>query len=82
MVARTKLTKEGRVLIPAEMRRDLNLKPGDEVVIMVTDEGLRLTTQEALLEWARERLKDAPSVETFIAKRREEARREHEKFDS
>lgn len=40
--------KKGQVTLPIEVRRKLNLKKGDLVAIIETDEGVLITPQEAL----------------------------------
>lgn len=38
------LDKSGRVLIPAEYRRQLGLKPGDELLVRIQDGEIHLST--------------------------------------
>ena len=40
---RSKVADAGRVVIPAEFRKALGLKEGDEVVVSQDDHGLRIT---------------------------------------
>ena len=41
---KTKLGKGGRVVIPVEYRRELGVEPGDEIILHLDEEGLRLYT--------------------------------------
>ncbi len=44
--ATTRLGTGGRLVIPGRLRRAVGLAPGDEVVIVLDDQGLRLLTVE------------------------------------
>jgi len=39
---RTKLSKDGRIILPAKCRQMLHLKPFDDIIIFVDDHQLRL----------------------------------------
>jgi AbrB family looped-hinge helix DNA binding protein len=41
---KTKLGKGGRIVIPTEYRRELGVEPGDEIILHLDEEGLRLYT--------------------------------------
>ena len=43
-VFKTKLGKGGRIVIPTEYRRELGVEPGDEIILHLDEEGLRLYT--------------------------------------
>ncbi|MBN9520121.1 AbrB/MazE/SpoVT family DNA-binding domain-containing protein [bacterium] len=48
---RVRITAGGRIVIPAEVRQDLGVKEGDELLLSVDESGVRLTTyRNALLE--------------------------------
>lgn len=81
MVSRTKLTREGRVLIPAEFRRALELEPGDEVVLVLDDGEVRMTTHGTALARLRELATGLPSVDEFMELRRRQAQLEEEKHE-
>jgi AbrB family looped-hinge helix DNA binding protein len=72
----------GRLVIPAEFRRDLGLTPGALVVISETDEGdLRISTPAAGLRRARELVRRYVQpgdslADELLADRRREAERE------
>lgn len=72
---------QGRVVIPAEMRRILEIQPGETLMAHVEEDRLVLERREQILERLRGELRGtAPAgtsmVEELIAERRAEARRE------
>jgi AbrB family looped-hinge helix DNA binding protein len=77
-----RINKQGRLVIPAECRAAIGLKPGEEVLIEPVGEGeLRLLTKRQAIRKAREIVarrvpNGAGLVDEFIAERREEAARE------
>lgn len=76
-----KMGERGRVVIPAEARRNLGLEQGDDLLLEVTDGGeLHLLPLAARVERLRGAWKDlAPGrslADELIAERREEAKRE------
>lgn len=79
-VANTKMGPGGRVVIPAECRRELGLKPGDRLVAIVESGSVRLMTRREALRQARELVaKHAGKrdlVAELLADRRHEAERE------
>ena len=79
--ARTRVNENGRVVIPASFRERLGIRIGDEVVLRIEDDELRITTMKRNIERAqrlvRKHLKPGGSlVDDLIAERREAARRE------
>ena len=72
--------RQGRIVIPAEIRRELALKEGDELIALVEQGELLLLTRDQL--WARLRaaFANVPAgvslADELVAERREEARRE------
>ncbi len=42
--ARTRMNENGRLVIPAPFRKALGINPGDEVVLRLEDDELRITT--------------------------------------
>lgn len=48
----TKLSPGGRVVIPAEYRRVLGLKEGDELILTLEDGTIRIDTRRSLLRQA------------------------------
>lgn len=78
-----KMSEGGRVVVPVEIRKALNIKDGDTVLWELRDGEARLTTRRARLERARALVdKYCPAkpgesvVDEFIAERRAEASRE------
>jgi AbrB family looped-hinge helix DNA binding protein len=79
--ARIRVNENGRIVIPAQFRKALGIKAGDEVVLMIENNELRVTTQQRRIQKARERaqryLKPGVSLaEELIADRRQAAKDE------
>lgn len=79
--ARLKVNENGRVVIPAAFRKALGINVGDEIILRVEDDELRITTLKKRLERAqrlvRKYIKPGTSLsDELIAERRREARRE------
>jgi len=78
---RTRVSQNGRIVIPAAFREALGINEGDEVVLRLDDKELRITTKQLRIRRAQERarryLKPGTSLaKELIAERREEAKRE------
>lgn len=78
---RTRLGKGGRVVIPAEYRRELRLAEGDQVVLQVVDGQIQLTPLDEAIRRAQALIRkhvpaDVSLVDELIADRRAEASRE------
>ncbi|HMD86000.1 MAG TPA: AbrB/MazE/SpoVT family DNA-binding domain-containing protein [Terriglobia bacterium] len=78
---RTRVGEKGRVVIPASFREALDVKVGDEVVLRIEDNELRLSTLKGRLARAqrllRRFIKPGRSLaKELIAERREAARNE------
>jgi AbrB family looped-hinge helix DNA binding protein len=78
---RVRVNENGRVVIPAPVRQALGIKPGDEVVLRVEDDELRITTMKHRIERAkqliRKHVKPGTSlVDDLIVERRKAAKRE------
>ncbi len=77
---RVKLDKQGRVLIPAEIREQLGLEPGGTLLMRVEGERLILWTPAAGWRMAQaiasQYAPDRSMVDELIAERRAEAERE------
>jgi len=78
---RMRINENGRVVIPASFRKRLGIRPGDEVVLQIQDDELRITTLKRNIERAqrlvRKHVKQGTSlVDELIAERREAARNE------
>ena len=79
--ARTRVNQNGRVVIPASFRKALGINVGDEVVLRIADDELRISTLKRRIERAqrlvRRHAKPGTSlVDELIAERREAARHE------
>ena len=78
---RARITEGGRVVIPAEFRRQLDLQPGAEVILDVTDGELRIRSLRRAIERAqtlvRRHVPEGVSLaDELVRERREAARRE------
>jgi AbrB family looped-hinge helix DNA binding protein len=79
--ARTRLNENGRLVIPASIRRALGFESGDEIVLLIEDGELRLTTAQKRAERAQQLFKKYVGEgvclsDELIADRRREAARE------
>lgn len=77
--ARLRVNENGRVVIPAAFRKALGIKAGDELVLRIEDEELRITTLKHRLERARRRIRryvkrGRSLADELIAERREAAK--------
>lgn len=78
---RLRVNENGRVVIPASFRKALGISVGDELLLRIEDDELRITTLKRRLERAqrllRRHVKPGTSlVDELIAERREAARNE------
>lgn len=76
-----RVNENGRVVIPASFRKRLGIRIGDEVVLRIEGDELRISTLKRNIERAqrlvRKHVKSGTSlVDELIAERREAARRE------
>ena len=73
---------QGRIVIPAAVRKALSLRPGDTLLARVEDGRLVLEKREDILARLKARFAEVPTevslVEELVAERRREARREQE----
>jgi AbrB family looped-hinge helix DNA binding protein len=81
--SRIRVNENGRVVIPAAYRKALGIKAGDEVILRMEDDELRITTMKRRIDRARRRVRQyvKPGVslaDELIAERREAAKRERE----
>ena len=81
METRIQLGKNGRIVLPARIRRALEIEPGDEIVLRVeTDGSIRLIPLRQAIRLAQKSVrryvsKDTSLVDALIDARREEANR-------
>lgn len=78
---RLKVNENGRVVIPASFRKALGIKTGDEVLLRMEEDELRITTMKRRIERAQRRARQyvkpgVSLVDELIAERRAEAKRE------
>jgi AbrB family looped-hinge helix DNA binding protein len=78
---RMRVNENGRVVIPASYRKALGIKVGDEVVLRIEEDELRITTLKRRIEQAQRRIRryvktGRSLVDELIAERREAAKRE------
>ena len=81
MQAKAKLNANGRVVIPAPMRKALGLRPGDELIMRIEEGELRLSTRRQALARARRMIRqyipeDVDLTQSLLDDRRKEAERE------
>jgi AbrB family looped-hinge helix DNA binding protein len=79
--ASMRVNENGRVVIPASFRKRLGIRAGDEVVLQIQGDELRITTLKRNIERAqrlvRKHVKPGTSlVDELIAERREAGRHE------
>jgi AbrB family looped-hinge helix DNA binding protein len=80
-----KIGRQGRVVIPASIRRELGIEPGDDLSVRVRGRSLVLEPPDVALERARRHFRDSSAdgqslVDELIADRRKEARMERERW--
>jgi AbrB family looped-hinge helix DNA binding protein len=79
--ARLRINENGRVVIPASFRKALGINPGDEIIVRLADDELRITTMKLRMERAQRRARHhvkpgVSLVDEFLAERREAAKRD------
>jgi len=78
--ARVSVGRQGRIVIPARIREELGIGPGDEFVARVEEGRLVLEKRENVLKRVQARFARVPAgtdlAEELVRDRREEARRE------
>lgn len=81
MELKTKMGRNGRVVVPVEFRRRLNLQPGDELVVRLEENQLSLIPLRYALAQAQKIVRqyvpeEVSLVEALLEDRRAEADRE------
>jgi AbrB family looped-hinge helix DNA binding protein len=75
--------RQGRIVVPARLRRRLGIEPGDVLIARAEDERLVLEPRRAALARLQRLFDHIPAdvslVDELIAERREEAARENER---
>jgi len=78
---RLQLSENGRVVIPVQVRRELGVESGGEILLERREDGYRLTTRRQRIEDARRHLRryfkpGVSLVDELIAERRKAAKDE------
>ena len=78
---RLRVNENGRVVIPAEFRKALGIRAGDEIILSWKDEEIRITTMRKRIERAQRHVRKyvkpgVSMVDELIADRRREAARD------
>jgi AbrB family looped-hinge helix DNA binding protein len=86
LFAKTRISANGRIVIPAAIREQLGVKPGETILMDVEDGVLKIETYPTRIariqrEFARLIPPGVSLADELIADRREEVRREQEKAD-
>jgi len=77
----TKLAAGGRLVVPASLRKELGVEPGDRVFMEVTDGALHVWSQKQAISRAQAQLRELTGgkqslVDELLAERRAEAERD------
>ena len=78
---RVRIDGAGRIVVPVDMRRALEIREGEELTMSLEDDGIRLRTLDAGLARVRaiarsRRRGEGSVVDAFLAERRAEAARD------
>lgn len=81
LLVTTKVTQGGRIVIPAEMRKQLGIEIGEDVNLTLEDDSLKISTCKSALQRIRKSVEKARSeefsiVDELIADRRRESENE------
>jgi AbrB family looped-hinge helix DNA binding protein len=75
---RTRLSENGRIIIPASCRRQLHLKPGQELIVTVEEDGLHIFSLQHSLKKAQQKVRTKAKNQSLVKKllkmRREDSR--------
>jgi AbrB family looped-hinge helix DNA binding protein len=82
---KTRLNDNGRIVIPADIRQELGLKPGDTLLLSVEEGVLKIESQQARIHRVQQSLRkfippDRVLSDELIAERDDEAQREMEEW--
>jgi AbrB family looped-hinge helix DNA binding protein len=80
-IVKTKVTQGGRIVIPAEMRKQLGIEIGEDVNLSLENDSVKISTQKIALRRIQEAVNlfgkfgdnDYSIVDELIAERRKEA---------
>jgi AbrB family looped-hinge helix DNA binding protein len=81
METRVQIRKGGRLVVPVKLRKALNIKAGDQVVVRLENDSIRLIPVQQAVRLAQKAVKQyvpkgVSLVDELIKARREEARGE------
>jgi len=81
METRIQIRSGGRLVVPVKLRKALNIKAGDEVVVLLENDSIRLIPMQQAVNLAQKAVKKyvpkgVSLVDELIKARREEARAE------
>ena len=81
METRVQIRSGGRLVVPVKLRKALNIKAGDEVVVRLENDSIRLIPMQQAVNLAQKAVKQyvpkgVSLVDELIKARREEARAE------
>ena len=84
-IVTTTLNDNGRIVIPAEIRKQMGIKPGDTLFLAIEGDVLKIESQRNRIRRVQESLRhlippDRVLSDELIAERREEARQEMEEW--
>ncbi len=72
---RARIGEQGRIVIPAKYRRSLELEPGDEVVMRVEDDELRIRAARQAVARAKKLVRQYAGKRSSLSKKLIAARR-------
>lgn len=79
--ARVEVGEKGRLVIPAAMRDQLGIKPGDSVELRIVDHELRISTRRGRIRRAQERVRQFVPEGVSLADELSAERREASKYE-
>ena len=82
---RVRVTANGRIVIPAQVREHLGIKDGDELLLTRDGDSFRLSTYGQAIRRAQQRVaqyvQPGAGVDEFVRERAEEAEQEERELD-
>ena len=81
-ISRVRVDSAGRIVIPADLRQSLGIKPGQDLILSGDSRGLHMQTFSQAVKTVQEafapyRVEGVSVVDELIRERQEEARREY-----
>jgi antitoxin PrlF len=80
-VIRGKVSGEGRVVLPAELRKEFGIKDGEEVMFSRTEYGIQITTLDQAIRQAQEMVRRYIPKGVSLVDELHQARRQDATFD-